>query len=272
MSSLKKYMARGKSRRRRIPLSNTVLVFGSIVLGFLVYLGWLALPGLLPRSVEQRYLDDHDRIQLAVFGHRTAYPGKPLAGGGYGRRAGIVGLGGADRGETFALNPTFAQYHRGTSANLKLEDVGSDEITTLGAFNTNPAGGERGGTPLWEDVDGDGRRAFGAEELFYEDASPPPSVDHWNTTTVVEFVPRSQVEVSDTDVTEYVVDSRDWFIDFVALIEKDYLDKLPASASLDNHPEGEGSYSWYIDEDGSLKSLRYEAPTPDSTGYLGVYP
>jgi hypothetical protein len=272
MSSLGKYKARRRDGRQRIPLSSTVLVFGSIVLAFLAYLGWLVLPGLLPRSPEERYLDDHERIEIAVFGHRTAYPGKPLAGGGYGRRAGIVGLGGADRGETWDLNPTFAQYHRGTSATLKLEDVGSDEITTLGAFNTNPAGGAQGGTPRWEDGDGDGLRATGAEKLFYEDASPPPPFDHWNATTVVEFVPRSQVKASDSDPVEYVVDSRDWFIDMVVLVEKEYLDELPASASRDNHPEGTGSYSWYIAEDGSIKSLRYETPTPESTGYLGVYP
>ena len=71
---------------------------------------------------------------------------------------------------------------------------------------------------------------------------------------------------------EYVVDSRDWFIDMLTLIEKDFLDKLPASASPDNHQDGKGSYSWYIDGDGKIKSLWYEAPTKDSGGYRDTYP
>ena len=250
---------RNQAQWRRL---RAVYVFGALVLAFLAYLGWLFVPALLPKSAEERYLDDLGTIQLAIQGYKTGYPAKPLAGGGYGRRVGIIGLGDAGKGLTYSLNANFAEYHRGTSDAIRVADAGSAEIPTLGAFNTNPAGGSRGGTPHWEDVDGNGMRNTGAERLFFHDALPQPAVDHWNTTTVIEF----------SGADEYVVDSRDWFIDMVRVIEKEFLDDPPASASRDNHPEGTGSYSWYIDEQGAVKSMLYEAPTPDSDGYQGVYP
>ena len=33
-----------------------------------------------------------------------------------------------------------------------------------------------------------------------------------------------------------------------------------------------GSYSWYVDEDGEIKSLLYRYPVPPSGGYQDVYP
>ena len=262
MSSLKKYVDSKKKPAQRRLFSATQIAFAVIVLALVGYIGWQTVPDLLPRSAEGRYVADKEKIELAVLGHRTGYPGKPLAGGGYGRRTLRSALGGdqAGRGLFFGLHPTFAEDRRGTKDALKQDDVTFDEITSLAGVAVNPVGGSRGGTPLWEDVDGDGVRNAASEKLFYEGASP--TVDHWNTTTVVEF----------DGTAEFVVDSRDWFIDMVRLIEREFLDRLPASASPDNHPEGLGSYSWYIDEEGNVDSLLYGAPTPDSTGFRSVYP
>ena len=68
------------------------------------------------------------------------------------------------------------------------------------------------------------------------------------------------------------MDSRDWFIDMQYLLETSFLKELPESAPRDTHPDGSRSYSWYVDEDGDIKSLLYRYPVPASGGYRGVYP
>ena len=81
-------------------------------------------------------------------------------------------------------------------------------------------------------------------------------------------------------IAPWLVDSRDWFIDFDELVEKHFLDSVPKSASQDNAPRFpesaresyEGSYSWYVNENGQVKSLYYYYPVPENTGYQGVYP
>mgnify|MGYP000206264366 CR=1 FL=1 len=89
---------------------------------------------------------------------------------------------------------------------------------------------------------------------------PPPAADHWNTTTVT------------VDDADYVVDSRDWFVDVDVLVKKEYLTEVPASVSPDNSQSGTGSYSWYVDEDGELKSMLYSYPRPETDGFQEVYP
>ena len=231
---------------------------GAIIL-FLVYYN---ISSLLPKSADQKYKNDRDTIELASYGFSTGYPGQRLSGGGYGRSAsvGIVGLGGAGKGLRYGIWPSYAQSNRGTQAALKLEDITNNAITTLHVFESNPAGGSRGGTPSWEDVDGNGTRNASADVLYYGQASPPPEEDHWNTETIVEFDGEGQ----------YVVDSRDWFIDISVLIEKEYMDFLPDSASPDNHPDGKGNYSWYFDENGQINSLLYTNPL--KKGFQGTYP
>lgn len=102
-----------------------------------------------------------------------------------------------------------------------------------------------------------------------------------------------------------VIDSRDYLIDFCELIEYEFIEEFPRSASLDHvrdcldsgmeavsEPVNEeatlenaadppeenppGSYTWYVDEGGKVQSLYYYFPTssdPNNRGYFsGVYP
>jgi len=73
------------------------------------------------------------------------------------------------------------------------------------------------------------------------------------------------------------VDGRDFFVDFDKLVTGGYMDKVPGSASTDNKPTGsgntyDGSYSWYVDSAGKVKSLFYFYPTTSNTGYQNVHP
>ena len=75
------------------------------------------------------------------------------------------------------------------------------------------------------------------------------------------------------DGIDYVVDSRDWFIDIDLLVNKGYLNKIPLSISSDNTLDtANGSYSWYIDSSGEVKSMLYSKPTEKTNGFQGVYP
>ena len=236
----------------RKKLAIGLVVFGAIVL---VALAVLIIPKLLPKSAEQKYLADQEMIQRAVLAHHTGYsPQRPSA---------PVTIIGSGQDSDFHRYPTYGVLNRGDQSAMKEEDAGSVEITTLGVYQSNPVGEvqNQAGVPSWEDVDGDRRRNPAADKLFYENASPPPAVDHWNTTTVTT-----------EDGTAYVVDSRDWFINLERLLEKEYLPKIPASVSPDNHANGSGSYSWYVDANGRVESVLYSNPTQSGVGFQDVYP
>ena len=227
----------------------TGVVILAIVVVVVVVIGVAALlvPALLPKSPEERYAQDLTDITRAVNVHASGYPPKVAT-----RRV---------REAILGLYPTFARINAGKTEALREENVGNGPITTLGAPQTNPTGAkEHTGTPSWEDVDGDLKRTPGNEPLYYHDASPAPTVDHWNTTSVT------------VNNIAYVVDSRDWFIDLDDLIEREYLDSLPESASPDNSVRGTGSYSWYVDENGEVRSMLYSYPRADRDGFLAVYP
>lgn len=72
--------------------------------------------------------------------------------------------------------------------------------------------------------------------------------------------------------TDYVVDSRDWFIDFSELVDRGLLDDVPSVASADNDSGADGSYTWFVDDNGRVKSLFYFFPLSSETGYKDVYP
>ena len=148
----------------------------------------------------------------------------------------------------------------GSEAALKEEDAGNDEIVGL-LLESHPGGSKlQGGTPVWEDGDGDGIRNPANEKLFYHKAVPVPAMDHWDTTPIT---------VNEVD---YVVDSRDWFIDFDSLVKREYIKAVPESASPDNSASGTGSYSWYVDENFQVKSMLYQKPTVGTDGFQGIYP
>ena len=134
----------------------------------------------------------------------------------------------------------------------------SETITTPG----NPLGGSQGGTPIWVD-DGNGIRDFPDEELLNdEDDVTKPG---WH------------VAVVERGGTQYIIDSRDFFINFDRLVAKGYLEDIPASASPDNQAPGsnrilEGPYSWYVGKDGEVRSLLYSFPGSETTGFQDVFP
>ena len=210
----------------------------------------LVAPKLLPKSPEELYEADRYTISEAILVVSSGYAPKPIT----------VSTGGLPEGKKDNYS-TRAIAKLGTANALREEDAESDELTVRLGLESHP-GGTRNqvGTPSWDDVDGDGIRNPASDKLFYDKASPEPTVDHWNTTPLT------------VKGTDYLVDSRDWFIDFDLLLKNKYIDKVPESASPDNSANGTGSYSWYADENGKVKSMLYTYPVPDTDGFQGVYP
>lgn len=123
----------------------------------------------------------------------------------------------------------------------------------------NPLGGTQGGNPKWIDG-GNGIRDADEEELLDND---PGSLDKsgWHVATVTR------------EGTEYIVDSRDYFIDFTKLVNAGLLEKVPTSGSTDDvGGTASGSYGWYVDPDGRVKSLYFFFPESDQTGFQQAYP
>ena len=144
-------------------------------------------------------------------------------------------------------------FNSGTALNLDNDRSGETLNTWVAADDTtdlstplNPFRGVKGGEPMWQD-DGDGDR--GEENLNSEENSLASTGTGW-------FVKRV-----DLQGTEYVVDTRDYFIDFTKLVEGGLLKEVPDSASSDN-PGGHdtGSYSWYVDPNGNINSLNFHFP------------
>ena len=243
---------------RQRALTQKRLLIGLGAVGGVVILALLVWQ-FSPPSAEERYKADLHKIRTGTLVFTAAFhPEAPKAGSNLGD-GGFADS--ADLAE--GRQPSFANARVGTGNALKEADAGNLQITTLGVEQTNPTGGkDRGGTPSWEDTDGNGKRTPGNEVLFHHNADPPPTVDHWNTTTVVH------------KDTAYVVDSRDWFIDMDMMVTKwKLLKAVPKSASPDNSATGTGSYSWYIDENGEIKSMLYSYPVPEQTGgFQDVYP
>jgi len=110
-------------------------------------------------------------------------------------------------------------------------------------------------TSVWVDDSSDGVRDID---------SSAGSADSWNT-----------VEVTRSGST-YYVDPRYYLIDFDVLVTGGFLQDVPASAYEDNKPVSStntysGSYIWYVDDLGTVKSLYMEFP--DTAGHVeGVFP
>ncbi len=121
----------------------------------------------------------------------------------------------------------------------------------------NPLGGTQGGNPKWVD-DADGIRETAENDLNDEDSV---TASGWYVATI------------NREGTNYIADSRDYFIDFTRLVDAGLLEKAPTSASIDNVGGSEtGSYSWYVDKSGRVKSLAFFFPESNRTGFQAVYP
>ena len=235
-----------KFKKYLTPLNIGILVSGIVVILILV----IAIPRLIPKSPEEMYALDRTLIREAALMYATGFA-----------PAEFDILFGANRpAPPYGNYPTYAALRIGSNSSVKEKDVGNNELVPL-SMESHPGGGRlQGGIPTWEDIDGDGVRNTNDEKLFYHKASPSPSVDHWNTSSMSH------------DEVDYVVDSRNWFINIDLLIEKQYLKEIPNSASPDNSKNGTGSYSYYINKDLEISSVLYSRPTVDTDGFQNVYP
>lgn len=152
-----------------------------------------------------------------------------------------------------------AQYPiRGMDATGPLKPWNDADSSTDLTSPGNPFRGTRGGEPKWRD-NGDTFRT--EENLNAESLTNSGTGSGW-------YVFKVNVQG-----TEYVVDTRNFFIDFNKLTRnepptaKKLLKKVPSSASRDNLPgitqgaTASGSYSWYVDADGVVNAIFYPRPT-----------
>jgi len=214
------------------------LVVVIAILGVLAAVSVPMVNNFLESSKGQAYNVEQERIQRAV----DAYRSNPLNTRFTGRRQYPI------HGESKTQGP-FTTPDENTTADIVV-------------ITGNPLGGTKGGQPLWVD-DGNGIRDAATEEnLNDEDDVTQPG---WQVATVA----RQNVD--------YIVDSRDYFINFERLVLQGLLESIPPSASPDNQPPGSqrtfvGPYSWYVNSQGIVDSLLFAFPVAANTGYQDVFP
>ena len=232
--------------RAGVTLIELVVVIA--ILGILAAIAIPVITSYLGSSKERSYEADQKKVQTAV----TAYFGNPSNSKIRGKRQYPI-IGNTNQGTAGAILKTTAV-------------LGTGAMTTT---VDNPGGGTEGGTPDWDDGSGDGLRSeTTTDPLYYPTSSDATSVDHWNTVATT------------FGSVEYVVDSRDYFVDFSLLTSgttNKFLDDSPQSASKDNttaaNTEGDaGTYGWYVDSTGKVKSIYFFFPESDQTGYQDAYP
>ena len=153
------------------------------------------------------------------------------------------------------------QYPIHGGLKIRGEFVQPDENDTADTVvvSGNVLGGTQGGKPKWVDNGNGIRDEPGEEVLNDEDDSAQPG---WQVVTLVR------------QGSDYLVDSRDYFINFEILVSEGYLEAVPSSASPDNVPHGSnrtliGPYSWFVNGKGIVDSLLFSFPTTDNIGFQG---
>jgi len=236
---MKKLMRYARKRQKGFTLIELVVVIA--ILGVMAAIAVPMVNNFLTSSKEQAYIADRETIQAAVSGYYSS-PGNVRYLGR--RQYPIASFIAAD---VTPGDPTQA-------------DSGSDANTDL-TIEWNPLGGSQGGSPKWLDNPNDinGVRDTDENKLNDEDGS---TLKGWH---VIEDVERSSLL--------YIVDSRDYFIDFTLLVSAGLLEKVPGSASSDNDGSSTtGSYSWFVDGNGRVQSLLFFYPVSTSIDYQEVYP
>ena len=113
-----------------------------VVIAILGILGAITVPvvtSYVGSAKERAYEADLQKIQVAV----SAYYSSPSNVRFAGKRQ----------------YPNFGWVNQGTANALLKANASSTELTTVGTgLSSNPVGGTQGGTPTWEDIDGDGVR------------------------------------------------------------------------------------------------------------------
>jgi len=217
------------------------LVVVIAILGILVAIAVPVISGYLGTSKEQAYIAEQKMVQVAVDG----YFASPDNQRHLGKRQ----------------YPTFAKTNAGiVNALHDLLVFGSTApIEISGSTSTNPVGGTEGGFPLWQDRDGDGTRRNPESEPLYLPEANDDSEDQWKA----QFITLSSGRI-------YVIDTRDYLINFDELVKAGLLDETPRSASADHG--GTGSYSWFVDPEGKVRSLYFFYPTLENQAYQEVFP
>ena len=203
----------------------------------------------LGKSRERSFTAEGERIQSAVNGFVGAPDNVRFLGK---RQFPLLGRNQTDETVLVSLATSTVLTDQGNPFKLG-ETVGDATSTDIAIWN--PVGGTEGSDLAAKWTDGE---KIGVRRV------ESGSSDRWSTVDVVRG-----------GVT-YVTDPRYFFIDFEVLVEAGLLQSIPGSASLDNRPEGStesytGSYIWYLDDKGEVRSLHVELP---STGSFvdGVFP
>ena len=255
---MKKSVRHIKQAQQGFTLIELVVVIA--ILGVMAAIAVPMVNNFLASSKEQAWIADRATIQASV----DAYFSSPSNVRFLGRRQ--YPIFGADRTDDVFIradhdhdsdHPENHEHHdqdhnkKNPHHHINLKE----DLTDLG----NPLGGTQGGNPKWID-DGNGIRDASEEELLDND---PKSLDYpgWHVATITR------------ESTEYIVDSRDYFIDFNKLVTAGLLDGVPASASIDDGGgTADGSYSWYINPTGRVESIYTFFPEATETGYQDAYP
>ena len=218
-----------------------------VVIAILGTLSAIAVPlvtSYLSNSKARAYDAEQSKIQAAVNLYYSAKGNSRFIG----KR--VYPVLGKDQTSKSSLNTQ-------TSTLNMIDDRLPFNTSTAGLWSPNGGteGADLAATSVWVDDSTDGVRDIG---------SSAGSADSWNT-----------IEVTRSGST-YYVDPRYYLIDFDVLVTGGFLQDVPNTASEDNKPVGStntygGSYIWYVDDRGTVKSLYKEFP--DTTGHVeGVFP
>ena len=257
------------------------------ILGILIAIAVPTIRGFLESSREQAYEADHRVIQLAVDAYYYDIRNERTNNV---RQYPIVGKRHQDpQPDDEGFTETNARLVLDKCVDidekLPIMFVQEDKYDADNLPPAHPVLGTQGGTPIWRDGTGDGLRDDPEIEDLYCPVSEQGTgtndrPDHW----VADVMKIEGEECPDGAGACIVIDSRDYLIDFCELVRKRFLEDIPQSASADHTcpvPGGDadetmtadgerGSYTWYVDRDGKVKSLYYFLPTEE--GYQDVYP
>ena len=258
------------------------------ILGILIAIAVPTIRGFLESSREQAYEADHRVIQLAVDAYYYDIRNERTNNV---RQYPIVGKRHqSPTPDERTWKETNARLHLGECEGAdRFRPIVFKKEENVDVLEPHPVLGTRGGTPIWQEGTGDnhdGLRTDPEDGDLYCPASEGPGTgaderpDHW----VADVLTNEGENCPDGAGACIVIDSRDYLIDFCELVRKRFLEDIPQSASADHTcplPGGDadetttadgerGSYTWYVDRDGKVKSLYYFLPTEE--GYQDVYP
>jgi len=239
--------ARTATRQHGFTLVELVVVIA--IMGVLAAVAVPMITNYLSNAKQRAYNAERDRIQQAVDAYYSAPDNVRFIGK---RQYPIIGKGQTDQAALTNRTTAITLKDTGDPFTAQDHDANADTATVE---LWNPVGGTQGAdlSAAWADGDTDGIRDIAA-------ASP----DTW-----------TGVSVTRGGVTYYTYASY-FFINFESLTTANLLEDIPESASSSNKPEGStktytGSYVWYVDLNGKVKSLYVEFPST-SAYVTNVFP